>query len=143
MSLADFQNVLDTHKEKMTDEVYLNLSNRLMEMTRKQKYYHVSYIHPVFMPCNDGMNRLSHAIRRTVVQLPCERVAVYKQMIQTEGYTEIPVKYFEHNLDTTFFVFDTDRGGDSDSEEEIGGILPYVEVNMDTLCVTQITDLNE
>jgi hypothetical protein len=141
-TLADLQSALDYHKEKMTDQVYLDLSNRIMKMTQQSHYYQVSYVYPQFMPCNDGMNRLSHSIKRVVAKLPCERVVVYRQMIQTEGYADVPVKYFEH-LDITFFVFDTDRNDPEEDQEEVGGILPYVEVNMETLCVTSILDLND
>jgi hypothetical protein len=51
MSCHEIQSLLDEHKEELQDNLYLKLSNLIMEKNKNNKsFYKATYVKPVFRP---------------------------------------------------------------------------------------------
>lgn len=130
--------ILEANKENMTAQVYFALKQEL----EKTRYCEITYVCPRFEPCRDGYNTLEMSLRKVIV--PCfQDINRYTNEIQRDGFTHIPGRLLNRAVETTHFVYDTDRDtrmdtGEENEEIETGSVYPCVQVEMERVCVTSI-----
>ena len=131
--------ILEANKENMTAQVYFALKS---ELAKSNGYYEITYVCPRLEPCRDGYNLLEMSLRKTIV--PCfPDIQKYIQEIARDGFTCIPGRLLSTAVETTHFVYDTDRDtrmicDDEPDQEENLGVYPCVQVEMERICVTRI-----
>ena len=119
-------------------QVYFSLKQKL---EKYDNFYEITYTFPRFEPCRDGYNRLEMSLRKAIV--PClPDIQKYTNEIQRDGFTQIPGRLLKNLVETTYFVYDTDQDThmicDDEVEESPGRVYPYVQIEMESVCVTNI-----
>jgi len=133
--------ILEANKENMTAQVYFSLKQEL-----EKGYYEITYTCPRFEPCRDGYNLLEMSLRKAIVPT-LGNVNAYMNEIARDGFTHIPGRLLKNLVETTHFVYDTDQdtrmetGEDTEEDPEIGSVYPCVQIEMERVCVTNITKL--
>lgn len=129
--------ILEANKENMTAHVYFQLKQEL----DKDLFYEITYMCPCFEPCRDGYNLLKMSLRKAIVPR-MEDTVKYMSQIQRDGFTYIPSRLLKKNIETTYFVYDTDRDThmvcDDEEKPIVGSVYPFVYVEMESVCVTNI-----
>ena len=131
--------ILELNKENMTAQVYFSLKQEL----QKSINYKITYMCPRFEPCRDGYNLLEISLRKTIVA-HTEDISKYINEIDRDGCTYIPGSLLKNTVETTHFVYDTDRDTHmvcDDDTENIGAVYPCVQVEMERVCVINIVKL--
>jgi hypothetical protein len=131
--------ILEANKENMTAQVYFSLKQEL----EKKTYYEITYTFPRFEPCRDGYNLLEMSLRKAIVP-NLENISFYINEIQRDGFTQIPGRLLKNLIETTHFVYDTDQDTRmvcDDELEEQATVYPWVQIEMQSVCVTNIKKL--
>jgi len=133
--------LMEANKDNMTAHVYLSLKQ---ELEKFDNFYEITYTFPRFEPCRDGYNRLEMSLRKAIVP-NLENVSAYMNEIQRDGFTQIPGRLLKNLVETTHFVYDTDQDTHmicDDELEEPPTVYPYVQIEMESVCVTNIKKAN-
>lgn len=144
MGIQALMTVLESHKDNIPDHVYQELSTKITEMHAKsssKSIYEITYVCPHFEPCTHGVNQLTCSLRKTIIQLDNTHAIMYMSNINNNGYTHLPVSCMNRSIETSYFVYDTSVEYEEAEADAVGGILPYVQVQLERICVIHMKEI--
>tara|TARA_B100001142_G_scaffold328764_1_gene389798 strand:+ start:1044 stop:1523 length:480 start_codon:yes stop_codon:yes gene_type:complete len=131
------QDIIDDNKENFTSEVYMQLSNALMNAHQNSKrFYEASLIIPKFIPANDSVVILEHSVQKHIIHLENKVADSYIQDIEDNGHVAMCTHTLP-SVDDSFSIYDTnsERFLDEDGEPnpeiyQTGSELQCIQCNM-------------
>lgn len=152
--IANLQSLIDEHKTTLTDDVYLQMSNSLMEAQKEVKtnttnnFYEASIIVPKFIPANGSVVHFECHLRKHILRLSDKAANTYMNEIKEEGSVQM-CNHCSNGVELMYQIYDTDseRYCNNDDEDEdsttyIGNELQHINCEMHSITCIKLVKLN-
>ena len=144
---SHIQNCIDEIKEKMSNEVYLELCNKMKDLhkneTNKKLFYDISVVIPDFY--SNKVNEhivLSMKVKRFIIQLSMSDYERIRNDVQENGSTDLHVSYANDMMKTTYFCRYFSHKSKCpyyDEDDEADGIVMNdINIHSPNMCVVSI-----